>query len=61
MSSDAFADLGGTLVAVADGVMRVVEVNKSPAAGSPWDKERDGEPFAGEWGAHPARDLVAPR
>jgi hypothetical protein len=29
-------------------------VNKRPAAGSPWDKESDGEPFAGEWSAHPA-------
>jgi hypothetical protein len=59
MSSDAFADLGGTLGAVADGLIRMVDVNKGPTAGSPCDKESDGEPFAGEWSAHPARDLVA--
>lgn len=59
MSSDAFADLGGTLGTVADGLTRLVDVNKRPAAGSPWGKESDGEPFAGEWSAHPARDLVA--
>jgi hypothetical protein len=29
------------------------------AAGSPCDKESDGEPFAGEWSAHLARDLIA--
>jgi hypothetical protein len=59
MSSDAFADLGGTAGVVADGLIRMVDVNKRPAAGSPCDKESDGEPFAGEWSAHPARDLVA--
>jgi len=59
MSSDAFADLGGTLSAAADGLTRLVDVNKRPSAGSPWDKESDSEPFAGEWSAHPARDLVA--
>ena len=33
--------------------------NKVPAPGSPADKEADGEPYAGEWGAHPSRDSFA--
>lgn len=59
MSSDSFADLGGALRKVADGLIRLVDLNKQQAAGSPADKDADGEPFAGEWSAHPARDLVA--
>lgn len=59
MSSDSFADLGGALRKVADGLIRLVDLNKRPAAGSLADKEADGEPFAGEWSAHPGRDLVA--
>jgi hypothetical protein len=59
MSSDSFADLGGGLRKVAEGLIRLVDLNKRPAAGSPADKEADGEPFAGEWSAHPARDVVA--
>lgn len=59
MSSDAFADLGGSLRKVAEGLMQLVDVNKRPAPGSPAGEEADGEPFAGEWSAHPARDLAA--
>lgn len=59
MSSDSFADLGGTLRKVAEGLTQLVDLNKEPAAGSPADKEADGEPFGGEWSAHPARDVVA--
>jgi hypothetical protein len=59
MSSDSFADLGGALRKVADGLIRLVDLNKRPAAGSLADKEADGEPFAGEWSAHPGRDLIA--
>jgi hypothetical protein len=59
MSSDSFADLGTSLRAVAKGLIGLFDVNKQPAAGSPADKEADGEPFAGEWSLHPARDLVA--
>jgi hypothetical protein len=59
MSSDSFADLGASLRKVAEGVTRLVDQNKRPAVGSPADKEADGEPFAGEWGRHPGRDVVA--
>lgn len=59
MSSDAFADLGGSLREVAEGLIQLVDLKKRPAAGSPADKEADGEPFAAEWSAHPARDLFA--
>ncbi len=59
MSSDAFADLGRTLGKVADGLAQLVDVNKQAAPGSPADKEASGEPFAGEWSAHPGRDLSA--
>jgi hypothetical protein len=59
MSSDSFADLGGGLRKAAEGLIRLVDVNKRPAAGSPADKETDGEPFAGDWSAHPGRDVVA--
>lgn len=59
MSSDAFADLGSSLRRVAEGLTQLVDLNKRPAAGSPADKEADGEPFAAEWSAHPARDLFA--
>lgn len=58
MSSDAFADLGCSLRKVGEELTDLVDLNKRPAAGSPADKEADGEPFAGEWSAHPARDLV---
>jgi hypothetical protein len=34
MSSDAFADLGGSLRKVAEGLMQLVDVNKRPAPGS---------------------------
>jgi len=59
MSSDAFADLGRSLSQFAEGLRLLVDVNQRPAAGSPADKEADGEPFAGEWGLHPAGAVVA--
>lgn len=59
MSSDSFADLGQTLRKIAEGLVQLVDANKRPAPGSLADKEADGEPFAGEWSAHPARDLSA--
>src|ERR1039458_656721 len=59
MSSDAFADLGGSLRTVAEGLIQLVDANKRPAPGSPADKEADSEPFAGEWSTHHARDLAA--
>jgi hypothetical protein len=41
------------------GVSFETDQNKRPAAGSPADTEAGGELFAGEWGLHPARDVVA--
>ncbi len=59
MSSDAFADLGRSLSQFAEGLRSLVDVNKRPAAGSPADKEASGEPYAGDWGGHPSRDVFA--
>ena len=33
--------------------------NPRPALGSPADEEAEGEPFAGDWGDHPGRDVFA--
>ena len=59
MSSDAFADLGRSLSQFAEGLRRLVDVNQRPAAGSPADKEADGEPHAGDWGLHPSGAVFA--
>ncbi len=54
MSSDAFADLGRCLSQFAEGLRGLVDANQRSAAGSPADKEADGEPYAGDWGLHPS-------
>jgi hypothetical protein len=54
MSSDSFVDLGTSLHAVANRLIGLFDVNKRPAAGSPADKESDGEPLGSEWSLHPA-------
>src|SRR5712691_11019728 len=54
MSSDAFADLGRSLSRFAEDLRRLMDANQRPAAGSPADKEADGEPHAGDWGLHPS-------
>ena len=59
MSSDAFADLGRSLSQFAEGLRRLVDVNQRPTAGSPADKEADGEPYAGDWGLHPSGAVFA--
>src|SRR5260370_17405689 len=59
MSSDSVADVGHALRKVADGLIQLVDVNQGPAPGRAACKEADGEPFAGEWSAPPARDLSA--
>lgn len=59
MSSDAFADLGRSLSKFAEGLRRLMDANQRPTAGSPADKEADGEPYAGGWGLHPASAVFA--
>ncbi len=59
MSSDAFADLGRSLSQFAEGLRRLMDANQRPAAGSPADKEADGEPHAGDWGLHPSSAIFA--
>lgn len=59
MSSDAFADLGRSLSQFAEGLRRLMDANQRPAAGSPADKEADGEPYAGDWGLHPSGAVFA--
>jgi hypothetical protein len=57
MSSDPFADLANTAEAFAREFREVLSRNQRPAPGSPADKEADGEPYAGDWGDYPSRDI----
>ncbi len=50
MSSDAFADLAGSLGNFGGAPRSLLDANKRPVADSPADKEADGEPHAGKWG-----------
>jgi hypothetical protein len=59
MSSDPFADLACSLTAFADAFRDLLTCNPRPARGSPADREADGEPFAGDWGDYPSRDIFA--
>ena len=59
MSSDAFADLGRSLSRFAEDLRRLMEANQRAAAGSPADKEADGETYAGDWGRHPSGAVFA--
>ena len=54
-----FADLARGVDQVAESLYTLLNDNKFPAPGSRADKEADGEPYAGEWGAHPSRDVFA--
>jgi hypothetical protein len=59
MSSDPFADLGRRLDDFAQALRDLLNSNQLPAPGSIADKEADGEPYAGEWGEYPSRDVFA--
>ena len=59
MSSNAFADLARGVDLTAASLRDLLNENQAPAPGSPADKEADGEPYAGEWGDHPSRDIFA--
>ncbi len=59
MSSDPFADLASSTEAFASGFSEFMSRNPRPAPGSTADAEAQGEPFAGDWGHHPSRDIFA--
>lgn len=59
MSSDAFVDLGRRLGDFAQALRNLLNSNQLPMPGSISDKEAHGEPYAGEWSAHPSRDIFA--
>jgi hypothetical protein len=59
MSSDPIADLGRTLEQFASNLAALFLANDQPRPGTPAGREAYGEPFAGDWGAQPARELMA--
>jgi len=59
MSSDPIADLGRTLGQLAGDLAELFRTNDRPRPGTPAGREADGEPFAGDWGAQPAREVLA--
>jgi hypothetical protein len=59
MSSDPIADLGRTLGQFAGDLTELFRANDRPRPGTPAGSEADGEPFAGDWGAQPAREVLA--
>jgi hypothetical protein len=59
VSSDPFADLADSLAGFASAFREVLKGNQWSAPGSPATAEAEGEPFAGEWGAFPSRDVLA--
>jgi hypothetical protein len=59
MSSDPFADLARTTEAFAREFREFLTRSPRPEPGSPAEKEAQDEPFAGDWGDHPARDIFA--
>jgi hypothetical protein len=59
MSSDAIADLAGSLGKFSASLREAMERHPVPPEGSPAEKEAEGEPFAGDWGRYPSRDIYA--
>jgi len=59
MSSDPIADLGRTLEQFAGDLAALFVANDQPRPGTPAGREAAGEPFGGDWGAQPARELIA--
>jgi hypothetical protein len=59
MSSVAIADLAGSLGNFCASLREAMERDRVPPKGSPAEKEADGEPFAGDWGQYPSRDIHA--
>jgi hypothetical protein len=59
MSSDPVADLANSTAAFAQQFRDVLGRNPRPGPGSPADTEAVGEPYAGDWGDYPSRDIFA--
>jgi hypothetical protein len=59
VSSDQIADLADSLADFAEAFRDVLRGNQWPAPGSPAATESETEPFAGEWGDYPSRDVLA--
>jgi hypothetical protein len=59
VSSDPFSDLGRGVGYFADALRALLDGNQGPVPGSPACIEADGEPYAGDWGPHPSRDIFA--
>lgn len=57
MSSDQFIDLANSVGEFARALRGLLAAYDFPAEGSPAATEAEGEPHAGEWSAHPGRDL----
>jgi hypothetical protein len=59
VSPDPFSDLGRSAGGFADALRGLLDANQGPVPGSPAVSEADGEPYAGQWGLHPSRDVFA--
>ena len=59
MSSDPFADLASSTETFAKEFREFMTRNPRPAPGSPAEEEAQGEPFTGDWSAHPSSDIFA--
>jgi hypothetical protein len=59
MPSDPRAELADSLEKLAAALRVLVTESRHVAPGSPADKEAEGEPYGGEWGATPSRDVLA--
>jgi len=55
--SDQFTDLANSVGEFARALRGLLAAYDFPADGSPAAMEAEDEPYAGEWGAHPGRDL----
>jgi hypothetical protein len=59
MSSDPIADLGRTVGRFAGTSLHCSVLTTGRSRGTPAGSEADGEPFAGDWGAQAAREVLA--
>lgn len=59
MSTDPIAELGRTLGQFAGDLAELFRANGQPRSGTPARQEADGEPYAGDWGAQPALEIMA--
>jgi hypothetical protein len=59
MSSDPVTDLVSSLMGFTQAFRDVLGSNQQARPGSPAARESEGEPFAGQWGDYPSRDILA--